>query len=102
MLNLRFEFRDLSPLHATLTNCPGTHRTASESSLNHSLCLRRGLRSPMVTPPGANKKTNLLVDSALRKRIQMETVNRERPFPLASVPPIRKTPADSIIDDIPW
>jgi hypothetical protein len=44
----------------------------------------------------------MLVDSALRERIQMATVKRERPIPPASVSAIRETPADSIIHDIPW
>jgi excisionase family DNA binding protein len=50
----------------------------------------------------SNTKSKMLVDSALRERIQMATMKRERPIPPASVSPIRKTPADSIIDDIPW
>jgi len=41
--------------NATLTNSPGTHRTASESSRNHSLCrVSRNLRrSPKRAVPRA-------------------------------------------------
>ena len=54
-------FRDLSPptilspLHAALTNCSGTHRTASGSGRNHSLCrVSRNLRrSPKRAVPRA-------------------------------------------------
>jgi excisionase family DNA binding protein len=49
----------------------------------------------------SNTKSKMLVDSALRERIQMATMKRERPVPPASVFAIRETPAESV-DDIPW
>ena len=49
----------------------------------------------------SNKKSNKLVDSALRERIQMATMKRERPVPPASVSAVRETPRESV-DEIPW
>src|ERR1700747_1771679 len=43
----------------------------------------------------------MLVDSALRERIQMATMKRESPVPPGSVFPIRQTPPESV-GETPW
>jgi excisionase family DNA binding protein len=47
------------------------------------------------------QKSNKLVDSALRERIQMATMKRERPVSPASVSAVRETPHESG-DETPW
>jgi hypothetical protein len=65
---------------------------------NWLLAMRRYLDLSVAL---SNKKSNKLVDSALRERIQMATVKRERPVPPASVSAVRETPRESV-DEIPW
>jgi hypothetical protein len=49
----------------------------------------------------SNTKSKMLVDSALRERIQMATMKRERPVPPASVSAVCETPREAV-DAIPW